>query len=77
VVRRRAIGLGEPRIYLEASTLTARERANGGNTSAGDEDCPREAGIGRWNDEAAARAAQLLETAKGTEDLFERADAVA
>jgi hypothetical protein len=77
VVRRRAVRLGEPCVDLEAGSVTSRERANGGNTSAGDEDRPRETGLGRGNHEAAARVAQLLEAAKGAEDLLEGTDAVA
>ena len=77
VVRRRAVRLGKTCIDLEPSSVAARERANGCNTPAGDEDRPREPGLGRWNDEAAARVAQLIEAPKRAEDLLERADAVA
>ena len=77
VVRRRAVRLGETCIDLEPCSVAARERANGGDASAGDEDRPREPGLGRGNDEAAARVAQLIEAPKRAEDLLERADAVA
>ena len=77
MVRRRAVRLGETCIDLESCAVAARERANGCNTPAGDEDRAREPGLGCRNDEAAARVAQLIEAAKGTEDLLERADAVA
>jgi len=77
VVRRRAVRLGEPGVDFETRSLTARERANGGNASARDEDPPRETGLGGRDDQAAARMAQLFEAAKGAEDLLERADAVA
>ena len=77
MVRRRAVRLGETCVDLESCSFAARERANGGDASARDEDPPREAGLRGGNDEAAACVAQLLEAAKGTEDLLERADAVA
>ena len=77
MVRRRAIRLGETRIDLEPCSFAAWKRSNGGDASAGDEDPPREARLGGGDDEAAACVAQLLEAAKGTKDLLERADAVA
>ena len=77
MVRRRAVRLGEPCVDLEAGSLTARERANSSYASTGDENRPREAGLRSGNDKAAACLAQLLEAAKGTEELFECADAVA
>jgi hypothetical protein len=77
VFRRRAVRLGEASVDLEARSFTARERAHGGNPSTGDENSPRETGLRGGNDKAAACVAQLLEAAKGTEDLFECADAIA
>jgi hypothetical protein len=77
VVRCPAIRLGEPGVDFEAGSLAARERADGGHTAAGDEDPSREAWLGGGDDQAAACAAHLLETAQRAEDLLERADAVA
>ena len=77
MVRRRAVRLGDPRVDFEAGSITAWERANGRNASAGNENRPCETRLGGGNDKAAACVAQLLEAAKGAEDLFECADAVA
>jgi hypothetical protein len=77
MVRRRAVRLGKPSIHFESGSFAARERANRCNASTGDEDPPRKTGLRGGNDEAAACVAQLLEPAKGNEDLLERADAVA
>jgi len=72
-----AVRLGQAGLDFEASPHTARERANGGNPSARDEDRPRETGVDRRDDQAAACAAQTVQAAKGRDDLLERADPVA
>jgi hypothetical protein len=71
------VRLGEPGVDLEPGSVTARQRPNGSDSSAGDEDRPRETGLGGGDEQATARVAELLEAAQGGEDLLERADAVA
>src|SRR5439155_18261373 len=70
VVRCSAVRLGQTGVDFEAASFTTWERANGGNPSARDEDRPCETGLDRRDDQAAARVAQLLQAAKGSDDLF-------
>jgi len=72
-----AVRLGQTGVDFEAASFTARERSNGGNPSARDEDRPCETGLDRRDDQAAACVAQPLQAAKGSDDLLERADPVA
>jgi len=62
---------------FEARSFAGRNRTNGRNTSADDEDTARETGLDGRNDQAAACVAQPLEAAQGSDDPLERGDAVA
>ena len=63
MVRCRTVCLGEAGLDFETCSVTARQRPNGGDTSAGDEDCPYKTGLERRHDQATARVTQILDAA--------------
>jgi len=69
--------LGQTGLDLEPCALARRQRADRRNSSARDEDRAGKSGLGRRNDEAAADAAELLETLQRADHVLERGDAVA